>query len=240
MELEHDHSTEAIRLRLAQSVKPNYLRDWIYGGIDGAITTFAIVAGVVGANLSANVILILGIANLVADGFSMAASNYTGTKSEVDELARYREIEKKHIRVDPDGERREVLEALRGKGLTGESLQEATNAITSNEEIWINTMLMDEYGLTTNLRSPLKSGASTLSAFVLFGAVPLIPFLFNLDYAFTMSLIATTIVFFLIGAIKSRWSLAPWWQSGLETLLIGVIASSLAFGIGHLIKDIAV
>ena len=82
MKLEHSHDAEEIKKRLAEENKPNYVRDWVYGGIDGAVTTFAIVAGVVGAQLSSGIILILGLANLLADGFSMAASNYSGTKTE--------------------------------------------------------------------------------------------------------------------------------------------------------------
>ena len=73
--LEHSHTEQAIRARLARGPRSNYLRDWIYGGIDGAVTTFAIVAGVAGADLSAAVVLVLGFANLLADGFAMAASN---------------------------------------------------------------------------------------------------------------------------------------------------------------------
>ncbi|WP_108881547.1 VIT1/CCC1 transporter family protein [Anderseniella sp. Alg231-50] len=239
MQLEHDHSIEGIRTRLASGNSPNYLRDWVYGGIDGAITTFAIVAGVLGAGLSANIILILGLANLLADGFSMAASNYTGTKTEVDELDRYREIEKRHIRQDPEGEREEVRQILQGKGLEGPALDDAVKAVTSSEETWINTMLVDEYGLATNLRSPLKSGLATMASFVLFGAIPLAPFLLGLADAVTVALAMTLAAFFLIGTIKSRWSLATWWQSGLETLAIGLAASALAYGVGYLVKDLA-
>jgi hypothetical protein len=79
--LEYSHTRQAIHDRLGQGPHISYLRDWIYGGIDGTVTTFAIVAGIFGANLSVSVLLILGLANLLADGFAMAASNYTGTKS---------------------------------------------------------------------------------------------------------------------------------------------------------------
>ena len=88
MPLEHGHSVEEIRQRLSSERQVSYVRDWVYGGIDGAITTFAIVAGVVGAALSSKVIIILGLANLLADGLSMAASNYSGTKAEVDDVQR--------------------------------------------------------------------------------------------------------------------------------------------------------
>ncbi len=239
MRLEHSHTSDAIAKRLASGANPNYLRDWIYGGIDGAVTTFAIVAGVVGAQLSASIIIILGLANLAADGFSMAASNYSGTKSEQDDLERLREIEKRHIEIDPEGEREEVRQILRAKGLKGEALEETVAAIASDEKIWINTMLTDEYGLSLNLRSPIKSAFSTFTAFVICGAVPLMPFLLPAKDPFLAAVVATGIVFFLIGAIKSRWSLAPWWRSGFETLAIGMLAAGAAYYVGYLLKGLA-
>lgn len=238
MQLEHSHTSEAIRARLAAETRPNYLRDWVYGGIDGAITTFAIVAGVVGAGLSSKVILILGVANLLADGLSMAASNYSGTKTEVDELARYRDIEERHVELDPDGERNEIRQILKLKGLAGEALEDAVTAITSNRKTWIDTMLKEEYGLTTNLRSPAVSGLATFAAFLLFGLVPLLPFMMGLEAAFQVALAASGLAFFVIGALKSRWSLASWWRSGLETFGIGMAASLIAYGVGWLAEKI--
>ena len=235
--LEHDHDRRSVRGRLMAERRPSYIRDWVYGGIDGAITTFAIVAGVVGASLSARIILILGLANLIADGLSMAASNYSGTKTEVDELARHRAIEKRHIREMPEGEREEVRQIMAMKGLEGDALDAAVEAITSNEETWVRTMIADEYGLTENLRDPLKSGLSTFAAFVLCGAVPLAPFLFlPPDSAFTISLAMTLVVFFAIGSLKSRWALTRWWASGLETLAIGSVAALAAFAIGYALR----
>ncbi len=238
MQLEHEHTSDAIRDRLAEDNRPNYLRDWVYGGIDGAITTFAIVAGVVGAGLSAKIIVILGLANLFADGFSMAASNYSGTKTEADELERFRQIEKKHIAQAPEGEREEVRQILMAKGLTGSTLEDAVAAITSNEETWINTMLVDEYKLSIHLRSPLMSGLSTFISFFIFGAIPLIPFLLAVDHAMEIALVTTAVAFFAIGAIKSKWSLAAWWHSGFETFIIGMTASAMAYAIGYFVKGL--
>src|ERR1051325_8326333 len=103
--MEHEHSIEAIKDRLNAGPNHNYLRDWIYGGIDGSVTTFAVVTGVVGAELAPVVILIMGFANLIADGFSMAASNFLGTKAEQDDLHRLEAIEHRHIELAPEGER---------------------------------------------------------------------------------------------------------------------------------------
>src|SRR4026209_2190114 len=95
--MEHEHSIEAIAARLAAGPRNNYLRDWIYGGIDGAVTTFAVVSGVVGAQLSPWIILVMGFANLLADGFSMAASNFLGTRAEQEDLSRLEAIEYRHV-----------------------------------------------------------------------------------------------------------------------------------------------
>ncbi len=138
--LEHSHTREAIRARLEGGRRSNYLRDWIYGGIDGAVTTFAIVAGVAGADLAVTVVLVLGFANLLADGFAMAASNYIGTKAEHDDYDRVLGIEKRHIALAPDGEREEITQIFAAKGFSGEDLERIVAVITSNRTLWAKTM----------------------------------------------------------------------------------------------------
>ncbi|MFD2205909.1 VIT1/CCC1 transporter family protein [Kiloniella antarctica] len=238
MKLEHDHSAEAIKERFAQGRKASYLQDWVYGSIDGAVTTFAVVSGVIGAQLSVRVILILGVANLLADGFSMAAGNYSATKSELDDAERLREIERKHIKEVPEGEREEIRQILLAKGLTGTTLDEATDAITSNEELWVNTMVTEEYGVSPVARAPLKSALTTFAAFFVCGAIPLLPFIFSLPNAFEVSMGMTAIAFFATGMFKSRWSLAPWWRSGGETLAIGSLAAIVSYGVGYLLRGV--
>jgi VIT1/CCC1 family predicted Fe2+/Mn2+ transporter len=237
-QLQHSHTEEAIRRRLIEGPSLNYLRDWVYGGIDGAVTTFAIVAGVVGAELSATIVLILGVANLVADGFSMAASNYSGTKAERDEYNQLRHHETHQIDRDPEGEREEIRQIFRLKGFRGTDLDRAVDIITADRQRWIDTMMSEEYGMAAAPRDPLKSGASTFIAFVLCGAVPLLPFVFQAHLPFHFSIALTAFVFFLIGSIKSRWSLAPWWRSGLETLTIGLGAALIAYAVGYALKDL--
>ena len=103
--MEHEHTHEAIRQRLAAGPTRSYLRDWVYGGIDGIVTTFAIVSGVVGARLSPHIILILGSASLLADGLAMAAGDYLATRSEDEELHFAEAVERRHIETCPEGER---------------------------------------------------------------------------------------------------------------------------------------
>ena len=234
MTQDHGHSVAEIRERIRKGGSRSHLRDAIYGGIDGAVTTFAIVSGVAGAGLSSTIIIALGVANVLADGFSMAVGNYSGTKSDRENLARLRAIEARHIEHHREGELLELREILRQKGLEGEVLDDATAAISQNKQAWVDLMLVDEYGVSPVDPAPVKAAAVTFLAFLLAGLVPLMPFLLNVPAPFTPAVVATLATFFLIGAIKSRWSVIPWWRSGLETLLIGAIAAAIAFCVGRL------
>jgi len=237
--MEHEHTPEAIRARLAGSPPTSYLRDWVYGGIDGSVTTFAVVTGVGGAELSIRIILILGIANLLADGFSMAASNYLGTRTERQEEDALRARESRHIRADAAGEREEVRQIFAAKGFAGDGLEQAVATVTSDDDRWIDFMLAEEYGLARAIRSPSAAALATLSAFILCGLVPLLPFLFRMPHSYPLSVAMTACAFFLIGSARSRWLLLSWWRAGLETLAMGTVAASIAYGAGVLIARIA-
>ncbi len=236
--LEHEHTAEAIAKRIGAS-HHNYIRDFIYGGVDGAVTTFAVVSGVAGAELSTTIVLILGFANLSADGFSMAASNFLGTRAEIDDYKRIEKIEYRHIELAPEGERAEIREIYREKGFEGEELERAVDLITADKERWVKTMLTEEYGLPTEIRSPWLAAGSTFSAFVICGLVPLVPYLFGWGSSFLAACVMTGFTFFLIGSFKSRWSTTGWLRSGLETLLVGALAAAIAYGVGVLLKGIA-
>lgn len=231
---EHGHSKAEIADRLANPPGRGDLRDLVYGAIDGAVTTFAIVAGVAGAGLSPFVIVALGLANVLADGFSMAAGNYSATKAERDNRARLREVEERHIRLYPDGERAELRAILAQKGLSGETLEEAVTQIAHNRRIWIDTMLEGEYGIGAVEEHPIRAALVTFGAFLVAGTVPLLPFLLGLPEAFALASVLVAVTFFGIGSLKSIWSLAPWWRSGLETLVIGGVAAGIAYWVGSM------
>ena len=211
-----------------------HLRDFIYGAIDGSVTTFAIVAGVAGAGLSPFVILALGCANLLADGRSMAAGHYSGTKAELDDVDRLREMQAARIEQDPEGEMEALRLILARRGFDGNGLQQVAENIASSRKLWIETVLESEYGLATVSPHPMRAAITTFAAFAVAGLVPLIPFLLGLPSAFGVSAGLTLATFFVIGAYKSVWSLSPWWRSGLETLFIGGAAALLAYLVGSL------
>lgn len=237
--LEHEHTVEAIQARLAEGTRHNYLRDFIYGGIDGSVTTFAVVAGVTGANLAPAVVLILGMANLIADGFSMASSNYLGTHAERDDFKRLANIEHHHIETDPEGEREEVRQIYSAKGLSGAALEEVVDSITADRARWIETMLAEEYNLPREVRSAWHAALVTFAAFLICGSVPLVPYVVGVREAFLPSTLLTGAVFIIIGSVKARWSPTPWWRSGLATFLIGAAAAFLAYVTGVLLQGLA-
>ncbi len=235
MSLEHSHDPDEIAARLkAARETGGDLKDTVFGAIDGAVTTFAIVAGVAGAGLPTGVIVALGVANVLADGFSMAAGNYSGTKAELDYARTVRAYEHRQIDREPEGEREELRQILAAKGLDGPLLEEATDAITKHRESWVDMMMIDEYGLSPVDPNPMRAAVVTFFAFLAAGLVPLLPFLIVLPYSFNWSVALTGVVFFAIGALKSRFSLSPWWRSGLETLLIGGAAAGIAYFVGSL------
>jgi VIT1/CCC1 family predicted Fe2+/Mn2+ transporter len=224
---------------LAAGPSHNYLRDFIYGGIDGSVTTFAVVSGVAGAQLSPWVVLVMGFANLFADGFSMAASNFLGTRAEHEDIKRLETIENQHIDLAPEGEREEVRQIYLNKGFEGDDLKRVVDLVTADRGRWVRTMLTEEYGLPAEIRSEWRAAISTFSSFLICGIVPLLPFLIELRNPLRVSLLLTGATFFAIGSVKSRWSTSSWWRSGFSTLIVGGIAAGLAYGVGIFLRNLS-
>ena len=227
-DLKTTHTPDAVKNRLASRPPESYLRDFIYGGVDGIITTFAVVSGVAGASLASGVVIILGAANLVADGFSMAVSNYLGTRAERERIQRARQIEDEHIDSYPEGEREEIRQIFQAKGFSSGNLEEIVSVVTANRSRWIDTMIREEYGLRLEERSAWRAAAVTFSAFLSLGALPLLAFLPALFVPeidvqpFLASTILTAMSLFFVGAIKARFLPTKWYRAGVEALVIGV------------------
>lgn len=238
-DLIQQHQPEAIKRRLEDDSRPSYLPDAVLGGIDGGVTTFAIVSGAVGGEFSGAVIVVLGFANLLADGFSMAASNYLGTKSEREGVEKARRVEERHITKIPEGEREEIRQVFSNKGFEGEILDRVVDVITSDRKLWVDTMLTEEHNLQLVGRSPLRAALATFLAFLTVGLIPLLPFLatgLEANQRFLFSSILTAFAFLGVGFVKGRALARPMFKSGIETLLVGGLAAALAYGMGHGIR----
>lgn len=239
-DLEREHRPERIRERLEAGRQHSYLGDAVLGGIDGCVTTFAVVAGAVGARFPIGVAIVLGLANLLADGFSMAAGNYQASKTERERLERARRHEEQHIERIPEGEREEIRQIYARKGFSGEALEHAVETITSNRKLWVDTMVTEELGLPLEAANPLRAALATFLAFIAVGLVPLLPFFvpgIGLDATFTASCVMTGIAFFGVGAAKGHWLGSSRLRGGLETLTVGGIAAALAYAVGAWLRN---
>ena len=145
-------------------------------------------------------------------------------------------IEHKHIAAIPEGEREEIRQIFAKKGFQGEDLERAVRTISADESRWVQTMVLEEYGLAPLARSPVKAALCTFGAFALFGSIPLVPYLAG--GGLLASVIATSVAFLLIGSLKSRWSVRSAWRSGLETLVIGGVAAGLAYAAGNILASL--
>ncbi len=228
-----------------QHERGQYLKSAVYGGLDGIITTFAVVAGVAGAKLSAGIVLILGFANLIADGLSMAVGDYLSTKSELEFEKTERARERWEIENYPEGEKKEMVELYVEKGLPLEDARTVVDIFARHEETWIEVMMVEELGIVGTDESPLRNGIVTFLSFALFGLVPLLayvlarmlPFLqFN---TFFVACFLTAATLFALGAIKAGITGRNWVKSGLETLAVGGVAALAAFLVGRVLGGFA-
>jgi vacuolar iron transporter family protein len=239
-DLIREHEPKAVAARLKHSRSPQNVSDAVLGGIDGCVTTFAIVTGSVGAGFPTHVSLILGVANLLADGLSMAVSNYESIKAHNEFVAATRREEEHHIEQVPEGEREEIRQIFARKGFAGSVLEHIVTTITADRHLWIDTMLAEEHGLQREHPSPMRSGAVTFAAFVLIGLIPLLPFLITplgMPLQFYASVALAGLVFFAIGSLKSLFFGRPAIRSGLTTLVTGGSAAALAYGVGDVLRS---
>lgn len=222
-----------------------YLGEFVYGGIDGSVTTFAVVAGSAGAGLESSVVIILGFANLLADGFAMSVGSYLSTKSEQENYNKHKAVEYWEVDNLPEKEREEIREIYAAKGFEGELLEQVVDKITEDRDRWVDVMMKEELDMTEETKSPLAMGGVTFLSFLIFGFIPLLSYV--LDYSFTLkadlfliSSVLTGTVFCLIGYLKALVTQTKVFKSILETLFLGGAAAILAYVVGDVLEGMFV
>jgi len=218
-----------------------YLSEFVYGGIDGCVTTFAVVAGAVGANLETSIIIILGFANLLADGLSMSIGAFLSSKSSRDNYLKFRKREFWEIKHERESEIEEIREIYREKGFEGELLEQVVQKITENEERWVNVMMKDELGMIPEQKSPFGVGLATYSAFIFIGLIPLGTYLFNWFYPikynpFIITSVLTGLGFAVVGFLKAKINHTSIVKGVFETLLLGTLAAIVAYFVGDFLE----
>lgn len=221
----------------------DYLSEFVYGGIDGCVTTFAVVSGSVGAGLDSSIILILGFANLFADGFSMSIGAYLAAKTDNDKYNKYQRREYWEIENIPETEVEEVREIYRAKGFQGQLLDDVVRVITEDKDRWVSEMMVNELDLIKEKRSTRMIGSMTFLSFIVVGLIPLMVYLIDfirpldIDLFFTASIL-TGGGFLMIGILKSHVTKASIVRSILETILLGATAALVAYYVGDLLEKL--
>lgn len=224
----------------------DYIAEFVYGGIDGAITTFAVVAGAEGASLGIQVVVILGLANLIADGFSMSVGNFFSTKADRDTFERHKQVEYWEIENLRDKEVQEIREIYAAKGFKGELLEQVVEVITANKDVWVDTMMKEELEMVKSDKAPYKTAGMTFFSFLIVGSVPLLSYVFTgtgpsvQEDLFLYSCILTGVALAIVGSLKSIVTEKNILFGIFETLLLGGLAAFLAYFVGDVLEKMFV
>ena len=221
-----------------------YIAEFVYGGIDGVITTFAVVAGSAGAELAVPIVLILGFANLIADGFAMSVGSYFSAKSENESYEKHKAVEYWEIENLRDKEVEEIREIYEAKGFEGDLLKQVVDVITSDDEVWVDTMMKEELEMIKDDRPPWKRGLVTFIAFNLVGFIPLSAYAFagfidaSASDLFVVSSFSTAVALALIGTLKGLVTEQSLIKGIIETVFLGGIAATIAFFVGDILEKL--
>jgi len=230
--------------RVKKSKHGRYIKSIVYGGLDGIITTFAVVSGAAGAELGANVILILGFANLVADGISMGFGDYLSSRAE----SEYKQDQRKADEHSFDDNRKRQSERLkvlfRRKGFSENDASTVVEIFAKKKRAFVDQMLK-ERGIVQKDGIAYKKGMYTFCSFMFFGVIPLSTYLIvpllkiEAEYTFGVAWLLTALTLFFLGAMKTKITKKSWLYSGLEMLAIGGFSAVAAYMVGSFLHGLA-
>jgi len=236
---------EHLREEHKQSAVAAYIKEVVYGGVDGIVTTFAVVAGFSGAALSSEtttqlsffIVLLFGLANLFADGVSMGLGNFLSVRSDQDVYHAAREKEVHEIRTNSGAEFEETVTIMMEKGFSEEEANTLASIYQKNEEYWTDFMMTHELEMSDPRGdNPFFTGFATFISFVVFGFVPLVPFVFlassDAFSTFIYSCIGTFAALVLLGIVKWKVVGSDFLKSVGEVVIVGSAAALVAFFVG--------
>ncbi|OGH18145.1 MAG: hypothetical protein A2770_04870 [Candidatus Levybacteria bacterium RIFCSPHIGHO2_01_FULL_38_12] len=228
------------------SVFRTYLKEIVYGGSDGIVTTFAVVAGFNGANVATNfpsytffTVLLFGLANLFADGASMGLGNFLSVRSEQDVYESESKKERVNIQKNPDQEKTKTKEILLSKGFSPQDAEKLTNMYSTNPNYWVSFMMNHKLEIPNpTSENPFLTGIATLISFVTFGLIPLLPYILTVEpsKAFSYSISATIGALILVGILRWNVTLENPVRSISENIILGGAAAIIAYIVGTFFK----
>ncbi len=214
------------------------LSDIILGGQDGLVNVLGVILGVAAATSDPRIVLVAGLAATFAESVSMGAVAYTSTLADADYYEAERAREFRHIANVPRLEQQEIRGIYARKGFSGDLLARIVATITANEETWVSVMMNEEHQLApVNRRHAVRAALVVGLAAVAGSLVPLAPFaVLPVDYSMWVSVVATALVLFGMGAYKARTMVGHPGRSGLEMAAIGTVSALVGYAIGALFK----
>lgn len=227
-----------------------FLKPLIFGGLDGILTSFAIVAGAAGGSLSVPVILVLGFSNILADALAMGVGEFLSSKAENEWILSERRRENWEMENYPEGEIREMIDIYEGRGLSREDATSVITTMAKYKDFFVDVMMAEELALRVpeedHKVESMKEGVVMFCSFASFGSLPLlgyvlIPLLFPAmgeEVLFTAACVITGMVLFGMGCVKSMFSASNWLICGLETLLLGGACATVAYTIGQFVDGL--
>lgn len=213
------------------------LRAAVFGVNDGLISNMSLILGMAGAQASEHIIVLAGVAGLLAGACSMAAGEYISVRSQREVFEYQIAIEKKELEEYPEEEMEELSLIYEARGVPREEAEKIAALMIKNPETGLNTLAREELGLNPDdLVSPVGAMLSSFVSFAFGAFIPLIPFLFgHRTWKLSTSVTLTAITLFFIGALLSLYSNRHPLLLGLRMLSIGAAAGTLTYFIGHLL-----
>jgi len=217
-----------------------FLRHAIFGMNDGLVSVLALTAGLTGALLSKNIVIIAGVTEMIAGAISMSLGTYISTKSQIEFYKREVKREKEDMERLPTLEKSHVKEIYQGKGFRGAELEKVVNKLTSNKKIWLDVLVNEELGLSSSkMENAFSAGVVMFFSFIFGALIPLSSFfLLPTGFALKAAVISSLAVLFLAGAGKTHFTGGNWIKSGFEMVVIGALATTAAYYAGHIISGI--
>lgn len=214
------------------------IRDFILGGQDGLVNVLGLLLGVAAATNERRIVLIAGIAALMAESISMGAVAYTSSKAAKDYYLSKLVFEAKEIKDLPLKERRDIQQIYYKKGFRGKLLTQIVDKITSDKKLFLDTLMTEELQLFPGeYERPWKIGFTVLWATIIGSLVPLLPFFFlSVKVGIIFSLIVSLIALFTAGAVKAKLTIGSWKRSGIEMMMIGGLAALAGYAIGKVLE----
>jgi DNA damage-binding protein 1 len=243
----HDSKHAAGSEEMHQS-EGGFLKPIIFGGLDGTLTAFAIVAGAAGGKLSTGVVLILGFSNILADALSMGVGEFLSSKAENEWILSERRREMWEFENYPEGEVREMVEIFEDRGMSHEDAELVILTMAKYKDFFVDVMMTQELELQVpeeeHVKEAFREGIVMFLSFATFGAFPILgyvvfPGLFpeaSSEQLFGAACGVTGVVLFFLGSLKSKFGTHHWFMCGIETLLLGGACATIAFGIGQLLS----